>query len=255
MAGCNSTRPRLLDASMSTYDTGRHNTGHATTVRHSKDDALTSREYELLLEGASRMDEYYGDQATFAILVLGRLGLRRGELSHMRESWVDWREEMIRIPLQQDCHGEREGDGPCGACRQLAQQRADHDDELSFEVALADQWTAKTPAAARQVYFGFSARVSLHVERFFDNFDAWVWSSAAVNRRVKRAAELADGLEREDVRPHSLRATAASHHAGRGLEMHGLMQMMGWAQASTAEVYLSRNSKNTARQLDSIHNG
>jgi len=240
---------------MSTYDSAHQKRGPTTTVRHSKDDALDEREFELLLEGASRMDDYYGDQALFACLVLGRLGLRRGELTHMREEWVDWRRETISVPLQQDCHGERQGDGPCGTCRQLAQQRADHCDDVGLEDALADQWRAKTPAAARDVYFGFDARARLHVERFFDEHDEWPFAAAAINRRIKRAAEHAEGLDPDDVYPHALRATAASYHAGRGLETLSLMQMMGWAQLSTAEVYVSRNSRNTARQLDAIHQG
>jgi len=31
------------------------------------------------------------------------------------------------------------------------------------------------------------------------------------------------------------------------------MQMMGWAQPATAEIYIGRSGVNTARQLDSIH--
>jgi len=64
---------------------------------------------------------------------------------------------------------------------------------------------------------------------------------------------LAGGIEDKKVHPHGLRATAATHHAARGLEMHALMQYFGCAQSSTAEVYLSRNGENTARQLDTIH--
>lgn len=201
------------------------------------------------------MDDYYGDQATLCVLVLGRLGLRRGELAHMRESWVNWRQEMITVPLQQDCHGERDGNGICGACRQLAQQRVEHNDDVTMAQAVDAQWQAKTPAAAREVYFGFDPRLRLHLDRFFDSYDGWRWSAGAITRRIKRAAELAEDLQADDVYPHSLRATAASYHAGRGLELLSLMQMMGWAQASTAERYLSRNSQNTARQLDSIHQG
>lgn len=240
---------------MSTYANTALKTGASNEVRHSKDDALDGREFELLLEGASRMDDYYAEQARFVILVLGRLGLRRGELAHLRSSWLDCRNEMVTIPYHEDCHGERDGDGICGYCRQLAEQRVKHNDDVSMQEAVDDQWHAKTPAAARQVYYGFDARLRLHVERFLDNHDGWPLSAGAITRRVKRAAENAKELNPENVRPHALRATAATHHAGKGLEMHGLMQMMGWAQASTAEVYLSRNGQNTARQLDSIHQG
>jgi integrase len=221
---------------------------------HSKDDALDDREFELLFEGASRLDEYYGIQAQFLVQVLGRLGLRRGELAHMTQEWIDWRKEMIRIPRQQDCHGGRDG-GVCGYCRQLAEQRVDYREDLPLDASVAMQWVAKTDAAARDVYFGFDPRVRLWIERFFDRFDEWVWSPAAINRRVKRAAEHADGLDPDEVRPHSLRASAATHHAARGLEMHALMQYFGWAQPSTAKCYLARNGQNTARQLDAIHSG
>lgn len=97
--------------------------------------------------------------------------------------------------------------------------------------------------------------MNVHLSRFFDRFDQWEWSANAVNRRVKKAAEHADELSPTEVRPHSLRTTAATHHADRGLEMHALMQFFGWAQASTADVYFTRNSTATARQLDAIHQG
>jgi len=69
-----------------------------TDVSHSKEDALDDREFELLLEGARKLggsDYYYGPDPLFTIQVLGRLGLRRGELAHLSEEWIDWRNEMI----------------------------------------------------------------------------------------------------------------------------------------------------------------
>jgi integrase len=237
---------------MSTYASGHHNSGHTTdAVTHSKDDALDDREFELLLEGAASMRDYYGIQAQFCILVLGRLGLRRGELAHMKSSWVDNRRQMIEIPLQQDCHSGKDG-GICGYCRQLAEQRVDHADDLEIDEASTWQWRAKTPAAAREVFWGFDARVELYIQRFFDRFDQWEWSAQALNRRVNKAAEKAPELDPEDVYPHALRATAASELGGRGMKMQALMQHFGWAKPQTADVYLARNAKNTARQLQSM---
>lgn len=227
---------------------------YGSAASHSKDAALTDREFELLLEGASKMDDYYGDQASVALLVLGRLGLRRGELAHMQADWLNHRQRMVTIPFHEPCTSGRDG-GPCGACRQIAQQRVEYNADLSLEEALDDTWKAKTPAAARDVYYGFSARVTMHLERFFDQFDEWVWTPQSVNRRVERAAEHADGLDADDIHPHALRATAATYHAGKGLELNALLQHFGWAQPSTAQRYLSRNGQNTARQLDAIHQG
>lgn len=227
-------------------------------VTHSKEDALNDRNFELLLEGArelARSDYYYDDDPEFVIQVLGRLGLRRGELTHLREEWIDWRNEMIVIPDHDACDMGADG-GVCGYCRQMARQRVEYaDGDLTMHEALEWVWVPKTVNASREVYFGFDARVKLAIERYFDNpaYERFEASGTAINRRVKKAAELAPALDPENVRPHSLRATAATYHAGRGLEMLPLMQFMGWSQPQTAEIYIGRSGTNTARQLDSIH--
>lgn len=228
-----------------------------STVRHSKEDALSEMEFELLLEGARKMnkDYYYEPDPEFTIMVLGRLGLRRGELAHLQESWIDWRENMITIPSHERCTKGKNGE-PCGYCHQIAKQRAEYaGDGLSFEEALSWMWVPKTEAAAREIYFGFDPRLELYIQRYFDNksYTRYEASGTAINRRVKKAAELAEKLKPENVRPHSLRSTAAMYHAGRGLKMLSLMQLFGWCQPSTAEVYIGRNGQNTKRQLDSIH--
>lgn len=223
-------------------------------VHHSRENALTDREFELLVEAAEQLDNYYSIQAKFLIFTMGRLGMRRGEVTHMDKSWIDWRRNMIEIPRAKDCNKERKGDGICGYCKQLAKQRVEYNEEVTLEEAIKHQWNAKTDAAARDIYWGFDARVKLHVERFFDKFDEWEWSSNAINRRINKVCKKASAeLDSKRIHPHGLRATAATHHAARGLEMHALMQYFGWAQPSTAEVYLSRNGQNTARQLDTIH--
>lgn len=226
---------------------------HSSTgqkTHHSKDDALDDVEYEKLLEGAASMRELYGNQGKFLILVAGRLGLRRGEIAHMSEEWIDWRRQMICIPRHEPCTDARDEDGPCGYCRQLAEQKVEIDPERDLRQMLEECWTPKTEAASREIYFGHEPRVAMYIERFFDEHDRWRWSSQAINRRIKRAAELAPDLDPADVRPHSLRATAATKMAAQGLEMHSLMQIMGWAKPQTAEVYIARNGENTARQLD-----
>ena len=228
-----------------------------TSVTHSKEDALTDRQFEYLLEGArelSKSDYYYNADPEFIIQVLGRLGLRRGELTHLQEDWIDWREQTITIPQHEPCHGGRGGD-ICGYCMQMARQRVEYSDELTMDEALEWVWVPKTAAAAREVYFGFDTRLTMAIERYFDSseYSRCEASGTAIHRRVKKCAELADELQLENVRPHSLRATAATYHANRGLKIFPLMQMMGWVQPDTAQVYIGRSGHNTARQLDEIH--
>lgn len=223
------------------------------SAHQSKDDALSERGFQLLLEGASRLDPGFARQARFVILVAGRLGLRGGEIAHMTEEWVDWRKNMIRIPRQQDCDKGRDG-GICGYCKQQAAQRVDHaDEELSTDEAESWQWMSKTDAAARSVPFDFDPRSELAIERFFDAHDRWPYSRAVINRRVNDALEEAEELSVEDTNPHGLRATAATYHAGRGLDVIPLQSLMGWSELSTAQSYVKKSGENTARALHQVH--
>lgn len=248
----------LSGTPMSTTNPVHLNGRSGNSVRHSKEDALTEMEFEKLLEGARTLADskyYYEHDPEFVIYVLGRLGLRRGELAHLKESWIDWREKMISIPEHEGCTKAREGEEVCGYCRQLAKQRVEVADDLDMETAVDWMWVPKTQAAARDVYFGFDPRAELYIERYFESeeYTGFEAGSTAVNRRVKRAAEEAKGIDPTNLSPHKLRATAATFHSSRGLKMLQLMQYMGWAQPQTAEVYIGRDGKNTARQLNSIH--
>ncbi|MFB1066430.1 tyrosine-type recombinase/integrase [Natrinema sp. H-ect4] len=221
-------------------------------TRHSKEDALDEREYELLLEGATRLDEPYSRETRFIVLVAGRLGLRLGEMTHMRESWVDWRKRMIEIPRHQGCDKGKSG-GLCGLCKQQMRQQVAHNDDLEIEDVRPSMWRSKTDAAARAVPFDFDPRTELAIERFFDRHDRWPYSHTAIRRRVTKATAAADELEDDSIYPHALRATAASAFAARGLDVLPLQAMMGWANASTAECYVQQSPENTARALHSIH--
>lgn len=219
-----------------------------TTVRHTKDDALDRREFEHLLEATYALDDYYGLQAQFVVLVAGRLGLRAGEIAHMTAEWVDWRRNMISIPRHEPCTKGRDG-GLCGYCRSKAEQKVAHNDGLALEDALASMWSPKTISSSREIPFDAAPRAEIVIERFFERFDEWPTSRQSVNRRVNRAAREADGLDEADVYPHALRATAASRFAARGLDIFALKAVMGWSQISTAECYVSSSGERTAQAI------
>lgn len=224
----------------------------ANQVRHSKEDALGDRDFELLLEGASRLDQPYALETRFVILVAGRLGMRLGEITHIQEDWINWRKRMIEVPRHQGCEKGRDG-GLCGLCKQQAKQQAKHSDDLEYEDVRPQMWRAKTDAAARSIPFDFDPRVEIAIERYFDRWDHWMYSHTAIRRRIQKATEAADELEDGSVYPHALRASAATYHAGRGLDVLPLQAMMGWAQASTAQCYVQSSPENTARALHQIH--
>lgn len=235
---------------MSTYDpTDKRSTG---SIRHSADDALEDREYQLLLEGTYELRDGWDLETRLTVLVLGRLGLRVGELVHMTAEWIDWRRRMIQIPRYDRCTKGRDG-GPCGYCHQLAEQEVTHNDALTMDEALAHRWQSKTDAAARSVPFDFDARVEIAVERYFDERDAFGTSKSGVNRRLAKAIDHVDELDTGDIYPHCLRATAASYHASRGLDAISLQSLMGWADLSTAHRYVRRSGDRTRKALQATH--
>jgi hypothetical protein len=61
-------------------------TRQSLTTRHTHEDVLTDREFELLLEACSSLPEPRDLQARFVCLAGGRLGLRAGEIAHFRQT-------------------------------------------------------------------------------------------------------------------------------------------------------------------------
>jgi hypothetical protein len=296
----------------------------------SKELALDDRQFELLLEGCARIpDEEQALQARFVALVGGRLGLRAGEITHMDESWINWRKRMIEIPRHHNCTKGKHGESCCGYCQQQAEQRVEYnaisapearlelledgaiqgfrpettrqlivahqrhrdgdfgtdelddqvhtileasasdewsiyenleteaqslvsEQDITLEAALDAMWRAKTDESERAVPFDWSARVEICIERFFDEFSAWPVSRTTTNRRVNKALREADELSESTTHCHGLRATAATHMAGKGMPTLALQSVLGWAQASTARSYVRASPENAARELHNM---
>lgn len=248
-------------------------------VHHSKEDSLNDREFELLIEATYQMKDLQDLETRTICFLAGRLGMRAGEITHMTEEWIDWRRCMIDIPSEQECRRGRDG-GQCGACTQAAKQKAatrvdnycervwDHIDEddpmepgiylrpsefITHEAFLDGYWRPKTECSVREIPFDCCSRAEIVIERFFDRFDEWQTSQTTIGRRVKKAAERADELEPDDVKPHGLRATAATFFAARGLDVIALKSLMGWVKFATARCYIASTGENTARAIRNIN--
>lgn len=200
--------------------------------------ALTERQFEQLLIGATQLKgESRQLEARAALLLGGRLGLRPGEVVHFDEEWVDWRREMIQIPRHRDCE--------CGYCKNQAKE-SDSD-------TLEDYWTPKTDAAVRDVPYGFSRRAGVAIGLLINEHGGYPNSYATLQRRVNNSLEAAPDLSKDSTTPHGLRATAASYHAGRGLDAGPLQSMFGWEDLATAKSYISVGGAMTARALGEVH--
>lgn len=221
-------------------------------VRHCKADALTDREFERMVRATYQMEgDYFEYECRLVLFLAGRLGLRAGEIAHLKAEWIDWDREMIEIPRFEQCTDGRDG-GICGHCRQSAKQMVEHNPGVTQEAAEAAMWSPKTVNACREVPFGSFPRAGLAIEDYFGRWDKYMASRGIVNRRVTRTAEGAKGIEPDEIYPHALRATAASRLAGMNLGAVALKSMFGWAQFSTALTYIEESGERTANAIRAL---
>ena len=246
--------------------------------RHSHQDAVDERTFKQLLDAADKLDkDVHRVEAKGILYLAGRLGLRAGEIAHLRSSWVDWEKQQIQIPYYQECTKGRDG-GMCGYCKKQSAQNArkrnrhlldteytrlDDYEELAPAGVYAElyedftttaemretMWSPKTHNSARAIPFGFSDEIESALEEFFFHFDRYSHSRVSVNRRVDAVAEKV-GI---DIYPHALRATAASWHAYRGVPAVALQALMGWAKLAVAQKYIKLSGGATARALEEAH--
>ncbi|WP_331235235.1 site-specific integrase [Natronorarus salvus] len=73
---------------------------------------------------------------------------------------------------------------------------------------------------------------------------------STINRRVQ---EVADSRPTGRIYPHCLRATAASHHAYKGVAPVLLQALMGWSDLATAQKYIRISGTATADALRRAH--
>lgn len=245
---------------MSAYANGHQNGGDSTvasfrspdSVRHCKEDALSDREFERAVEATYRLDdEYRALESRMILFTAGRLGMRSGEICHLRADWIDWRANLIKIPRHETCTQGQGGD-ICGGCKQSARQMVKHNDGLDMEQAEELMWGPKTESAAREIPLDATTRAGLAVEEYFDRYEKVRISQTTINRRVETIAEEATDLDPGSIYPHCLRSTAASFWSARGLSAMNLKSLMGWSDFGVAVNYIEESGERTAQSLRSI---
>lgn len=219
--------------------------------RNAHQDALDEKEFEQLLDATSDLKEPYNAECRLILLLGGRLGMRAGEITHLREDWINWQKEIIRIPSYDRCDLGRDGER-CGYCKKAARQAVRKNDGLEYEEALADRWSPKTRQSVRSIPFGFDDRIAETLEAFFFHRDHYPRSRCSVNRRVNRIAQAA-GYDDDRIYPHALRATAATYHAYQGLPIAALQSLFGWADMSTPQKYIRLSGGATQQALEEVY--
>lgn len=205
-------------------------------------DVVELSQYREMLRVAARIDNRKESITIFFLLVaMGRLGMRVGEVIHMEESWYDPERAVISVPPHLSCD--------CGLCSHYARQYAKRHD-LEFEDVLEEYWKVKD-GSDRDIHVP-TRRDRLIIELYFDTVPYTTISYSTVNRRLKKLAELTDGVAPDRVYPHMLRATAATHLLWSGFRPPTLDQQFGWQDEKTKERYAQKTAWRAKQDYDRI---
>ncbi|MFC6888492.1 site-specific integrase [Halorubrum trueperi] len=249
--------------------------------RRSAKDALEPDTYFQLYLGALQIED--PDRrliACFVILVAGRLGLRIGEILHLREEHIHWKRGEICIPSFDPCachqcwvkalnkwgrkglkelqaNGEWDNTATwkslSAAEHEEVTAKADYcTPENLTQIIYTDQFTPKYDRSARVIAFGWSYRLTACLSTFFDTFDCLDWQRHSVNRLLKEAAENARGLDPEHISAHKLRATGETFFADISLDPKMLRDLGGWQQLKTGDRYWAKSGRVNTLKLYNI---
>lgn len=185
--------------------------------RRSRDDYLTKRELEQLFKACQDIEE------KLLVCTAGQLGMRIGEIAHLKKSWLDFQDDRVHIPAQMECD--------CFECRT---QRG--------------TWGPKTQAGVRAIPFKHFPVTREVLKAYFGAYDQLGKSRRALQLKLKRIAQRA-GLTKK-VYPHALRSTAAMMFANAGLSAQALCEVMGWEDLRTAQAYIARSGRTAAKEIE-----
>lgn len=221
--------------------------------RSAREDAPSAREYRDLLRTAKALDEEsdkYDLRHTFLVRTMGELGLRAGEVTHMRKTWVDLDRGRIEIPSHDPCDKGRDG-GPCGYCKSQAHQAVDYpSNDLTVEEELETRWKPKLESSARIVPYSFDDSLVELYDQFFQKYDQYPWCRSAMNRWVNNLAEESEEIEKkDDIYPHAFRGHAARRFAREGMRAHPLRRLMGWGTVDSAMDYIRMEANDLEKEL------
>jgi hypothetical protein len=253
----------------------------ANTPRKSAKDALELDTYFRLYQGALQIEKYERRLiACFVILVAGRLGLRIGEVQHLREEHIHWKRGEICIPdfdpcachrcwvkaldkwgrkglqeLQEDDEWEEGASWKSLSAseREEVTDKADYcTPENLTQIIYTDQFTPKYDRSARVIAFGWSYRLTACLMTFFEEFDCLNWQRHSVNRLLKEAARNAHGLSPKNISAHRLRATGETFFADISIDPKMLRDLGGWQQLKTGDKYWAKSGRVNTLKLYKI---
>jgi len=187
--------------------------------RHARDDYLKGEELQTLFKACNDIQE------KLLVCAAGQMGMRIGEISHLKKSWLDFQDDKVRIPSSMEC--------TCFECRSKEPPNL---------------WRPKSKAGARAIPFRHFPVTREVLKGYFGVFDDVGRSRRALQLKLKRIAQRAELTNK--IYPHALRSTAAMMFANAGLSAQGLCEVMGWEDLRTAQVYITRSGRTAAQEIE-----
>lgn len=176
---------------------------------HSAQYSLQPNQVKAVMDACSSLEE----RVTVGTMLY--LGLRTGEVGHMKQGWIT-HEEKLRVPMNQTCN--------CASCQKRG-----------------NTWKPKTRSSARELHIPEIIKPDI-LEYLNKNPNGMDLSRQAIYHRVK------DILQRSNVKfkgtargtgfSHALRSTYATMLALGGIDALSLCYAMGWSSIKVADAYI-----------------
>ena len=207
------------------------------------DNAPTQKQLKLLLEKC----KYTKDPLVFKMIVIGTgiIGLREGELAHLRRQWIDFEYGIIKIPTHEPCD--------CYKCRNSYREKLMRQniikDNISNEEIRKHYWQPKYQHG-RSISFRIGPDIELFLKKFFTEYDIFPVSQKLIYDYVKKLGAMT-GIE--PIYPHACRASAAMQFARDGYNTFQLMGMMGWTDLETARHYVRLSGQDVIEKTENTY--
>lgn len=226
-----------------TGENAPHLPKNKTARHHWVDDSITQDQLHQVLKACERTNQV--SENKYAGTTTGKLGMREGESIHMQFNWIDFEEEVIRIPVHEPCDCTY----CCGRWREKLGRRG-RTTIFSMEMVSKEQWTPKSPAGIRTIPFGFDPEIRDVLQDFFKKYKKWPYGVKAMQDRIRQLGKMV-GIP--NLGPHPLRSTAATNFALDGMNVFTLMRIMGWDDIKMAMIYVNKAGINIKQEFEKIY--
>ena len=183
--------------------------------------------YSLYLGGLALENEKRRRDACYAILLIGRLGLRPAELTHLHEDWIDWERGELQVPARDPCACRH-----CWADARTLKTETGTNRSVS-EIVVETCWSPPDgPDSARTIPFGWSRRLTAAIHGVLGDRPYLDMDTAGIERLLTAAANNAWELDADEISAERLRASAGEFLGTAGFGPRRLSDLLAIDEAS-----------------------